>query len=140
MICPDQPLQSRSITERCNRYEVFILIVFHLLLVLVSYATPVQDFIGDNPCQCIIELSKALDQLDDMEDDWRRLWSELLKRPLNEEVVSQKKEGPTQYLLKRWCQAKPPCEATVGCLIQKLNSIHRNDVARIVEKYCKVEI
>ena len=88
----------------------------------------------------MIEMSKALDQLDDMEDDWRRLWSELLKRPLNEEVVSQKKEGPTQYLLKRWCQAKPPCEATVGHLIQKLNSIHRNDVARIVGKYCKVEI
>ena len=88
----------------------------------------------------MIEMSKALDQLDDMEDDWRRLWSELLKRPLNEEVVSQKKEGPSQYLLKRWCQANPPCEATVGRLTQKLNSIHRNDVARIVEKYCKVEI
>ena len=88
----------------------------------------------------MIEVSRALNQLDDMKDDWRRLWSELLNRPLNEEVVSQKKEGPIQYLLKRWCQAKPPRETTVGFLIQKLNSTHRNDVARIVEKYCKVEI
>ena len=83
-------------------------------------------------------MSKVLDQPDDMEDDWRQLWSELLNRPLNQESVRQKKGGPTQYLLKRWCQAKPPCEATLGCLIQKLNSIHRNDVARIVEKHCMV--
>ena len=109
-------------------------------LYIVSYATPVQDLIGDTPSQCIVDISKVLDQSDDMEDDWRRLWSELLNRPVYEEVVSEKEEGPTRYLLKRWCKAKPPHEATIGCLMQKLNSIHRNDVARIVEKYCKVSI
>ena len=110
-------------------------------ILLVFYETPVQDLIGDTPSRCIVEMSEVLDQPDDMEDDWRRLWSELLpNRPLNNEMVSQKEEGPTRYLLKRWCQAKPPCEATVGCLMQKFNSIHRNDVARIVGKYCKVNI
>ena len=106
----------------------------------MTYATPVQDLIGDTPSQCIVEMSKVLDQPDDMEDDWRRLWSELLNRPLKEEVVSQKKESPTQYLLKRWCQATPPSQASVRHLIEALNSIHRNDVARLVGKYCKVSI
>ena len=109
-----------------------------IFFVLVSYSTPVRGLVGDTPALCIVEVSMVLDQPDDMEDDWRRLWQELVNRPLNEEVVSQKKEGPTQYLLKRWCQATPPCEATVGRLIEKLNSIHRNDVAGIVEKHCKV--
>ena len=117
-----------------------VLSVCHVYLFVVSYATPVQDLIGDTPSQCIVEMSKVLDQRDDMEDDWRRLWSELLKRPLNEVVVSQKKEGPTQFLLKLWCRTKPPSQATVGHLIEALNSIYRNDIARIMEKYCKVGI
>ena len=100
---------------------------------------PVQDLIGDSPSQCIVEMSKILDQPDDIGDDWRRLWSELLNRPLNEDVVIQKKEGPTHFLLKVWCRSKPPSQATVGHLIQALNSIYRNDVARIVETCCKVQ-
>ena len=110
--------------------------VFFFLL--VSYATPVQDLIGGTPSHSILEMSNILDQLDETGDDWRRLWSELLYRPLNEEVVSQKKEGPTCFLLKLWCQSKPPSQTTVGHLIQALNSIYRNDVARIMGKYCKV--
>ena len=109
-------------------------------LLLVSYETPVQDLIGYTPSPCIVEISKVLDQHDDMEDDWRRLWSELLNRPLKEELVSQKKEGPTQFLLKLWCRTKPPSQTTVGHLIEALNSIYRNDVARILGKYCKVGI
>ena len=108
-------------------------------LILVSYSTPVEGLIGDTPSQCIVEMSKVLDQRDDMEDNWRRLWLELLNRPLKEEA-SQKKEGPTHFLLKLWCRTKPPSQATVGHLIQALNSIYRNDVARIVEKYCKVGV
>ena len=106
----------------------------------MSYATPVQDLIGDSPSQCVVEISRLLDQPDKMEDDWRRLWSELLNRPFNEEVVSQTEEGPTHFLLKLWCRMKPPSQVTVGHMIQALNSIYRNDVARIVEKYCKVGI
>ena len=85
-------------------------------------------------------MSKVLDQTDDMGDDWRRLWSELLDKPLNEEVASQKKEGPTHFVLKLWCRMKPPSQATVEHLVEALNSIQRNDVARIVQKYCKVVI
>ena len=58
----------------------------------MSYATPVQDLIGDSPSQCVVEISRVLDQPDKMEDDWRRVWSELLNRPFNEEVVSQTEE------------------------------------------------
>jgi hypothetical protein len=102
----------------------------------VSYSTPVQDLIGCIPAQCIVEMSKILDQPDDMEDDWRRLWSELLNRPVKE-VVSQKEEGPTRFLLTLWCRSNPPSEATIGHLIKALNAIYRNDVARMMEKYCK---
>ena len=109
-------------------------------LILVSYETPVQDLIGGPPSQCIVEMSKVLDQPDKMGDEWRRLWSEMLNRPFNEGVVSQTEEGPTHFLLKLWCRTKPPSQATVTHLIDALNSIYRNDVARIVEKYCKVGI
>jgi hypothetical protein len=101
----------------------------------VSYSTPVQDLIGCIPAQCIVEMSKILDQPDDMEDDWRRLWSELLNRPVKE-VVSQKEEGPTRFLLTLWCRANPPSQATVGHLIKALNAIYRNDVASLLEKVC----
>jgi hypothetical protein len=102
----------------------------------VSYSTPVKTLIGGTPSQCIVEMSSILDQADDMEDDWRRLWSELLNRPVKE-VVSQKEEGPTRFLLTLWCRSNPPSEATIGHLIKALNAIYRNDVARMMEKYCK---
>ena len=109
-------------------------------LFLVSYETPVQDLIGGPHSQCIVEMSKVLDRPDKMGDDWRRLWSELLNRPFNEEVVSRTEEGPTHFLLKLWCRTKPPSQATVAHLVEALNSMYRNDVARIVGKYCKVGI
>ena len=112
--------------------------MFHLFLILVSYKTPVQNLIGDAPSPCIVEISKVLNQADKMGDDWRRLWSELLNRPFNEEVVSQTEEGPTHFLLKLWCRTKSPSQATVAHLVEALNSIYRNDVARIMENYCKV--
>jgi hypothetical protein len=101
----------------------------------VSYSTPVKTLIGGTPSQCIVEMSSILDQADDMEDDWRRLWSELLNRPVKE-VVSQKEEGPTRFLLTLWCRANPPSQATVGHLIKALNAIYRNDVASLLEKVC----
>ena len=139
MISPDLPIRSDATRTTCNCFG-FVLCVFPIFFLLVSYATPVQDLIGDTPSQCILEMSKVLDQPDKMEDDWRRLWSELVNRPLQEEIVSQAEEGPTRFLLKLWCRAKPPSQATVGHLIQALNSIYRNDVARNVEKYCEVGI
>ena len=99
-----------------------------------------QDLIGDHPSQCTVEMSTILDQPDDVGDDWRRVWSELLDKPLNEEVASQKEEGPTCFVLKLWCRMKPPSQATVRHLVKALNSIERNDVARIVQKHCKVGI
>ena len=106
----------------------------------MSYETPVQDLIGDTPSQCIVEVAMVLDKPDKMGGDWRRLWSELLTRPCSEEFVSQTEESPTHFLLKLWCWTKPPSQATVAHLIKALNSFYRNDVARIVEKYCKVGI
>ena len=140
-----QYVQTGQLDQNLKQIDVILVkvgvsSVFHCFLLLVSYSTPVQDLIGDTdtPSQCIVELSKALDQCDDMKDDWRRLWSELLNRPIVEEVVNQKKEGPTRFLLKLWCRTKPPSQATVAHLIEALNSIYRNDIARIVENYCKV--
>ena len=106
----------------------------------MSYETPVQDLIGDTPSQCIVEVSKVLNKPDKMGGDWRRLWSELLSKPFNEEFVSQTEEGPTHFLLKLWCWTKPPSQATVAHLIKALNSICRNDITRILGGYCKVGI
>ena len=53
-----------------------VLDMFHLFFFLVSCATSVQKLIGG---QCIVEMLKVLDQQDDMEDDWQRLLSKLLK-------------------------------------------------------------
>ena len=139
MIYPDQPVGSGSTRNRCNCRESFVLNVVCIFLLLVSYATPVQDLIGHTPSQCIVEMSRVLNQPDEAGDNWQYLWSKLLERPFSEECVSQK-ECPTRFLLKLWCQMKPSSQTTVGHLIGALNSIYRNDVARIVDKYCKVGI
>jgi hypothetical protein len=105
----------------------------------VSYMTAVEDLIGDDPSQCIVDISRVLDQPDKMGDNWRRLWSKLLTRPVEEEVASQAEEGPTRFLLSLWCREKPPHQATVKHLIQALNSIYRNDVARTLENTARWE-
>lgn len=107
-------------------------------LLSVGHTTPVEKLIGDSPSPCIVEMSEMLDGDHEMRDDWRCLWSELLDRELNEEVARQTKEGPTRFVLKLWCQKTSPSEATIEHLITALNAMRRNDVARAVEKYCKV--
>ena len=106
--------------------------------VAVSYMAPVKSLISEPPASCLLEVSKLLDEEDDLGDDWRRLWSELLHRPLNEDVVRKKSVSPTLYVLKRWCMMKPSSEATITRLMTALNSIYRNDVACVLEAYCQV--
>ena len=105
------------------------------LHIVVSYDTPVESLIDEPTASCFLEVSKHLDEDDDLGDNWRRLWSELLNRPLNEDVVRKRSEGPTCFLLKQWCRMKPPSEATIGRLMKALNAIYRNDVARVLEKH-----
>ena len=88
-----------------------------------------KPLIGEPVARCLFEVSELLDKDDDLEDDWRRLWKELLVRPLNEIKVREKSKSPTLFLLNRWCKMKPPSEATIGQLIKALNAIYRNDVA-----------
>ena len=105
---------------------------------LVSYMTPVKSLIDEPTATCLLAVSKLLDEDDDLGDDWRRLWSELLNRPLNEDVVSKKCVSSTLYVLKRWCRMVIPNEATIGRLIKALSAIYRNDVACVLEEYCQV--
>ena len=100
--------------------------------------TPVEFLIDEPTATCLLAVSKLLDEDDDLGDDWRKLWSELLNRPLNEDVVSKKCVSPTLYVLKRWCMRVTPNEATIGRLIKALSAIYRNDVACVLEEYCQV--
>ena len=101
--------------------------------ILVSYNTPVKSLIHEPTANCLLAVSKL-----HLGDDWRRLWSELLDRPLNEDVVSKKCVSPTLYVLKRWCRMVIPNEATIERLIKALSAIYRNDVACVLEEYCQV--
>ena len=119
-------------------YYVVVLINDLLIFcILVSYMTPVKSLI-EPTATCMLAVSKLLDEDDDLGDDWRRLWSELLNRPLNEDVVSKKCVSPTLYVLKRWCRMVIPNGATLGRLIKALSAIYRNDVACVLEEYCQV--
>ena len=73
-----------------------------------------------------------------MEDDWRRLWSELIQRDLDVGMVKQQAESPTVFTLKRWCRMVPSESATIGKLIAALSAIYRNDVAEKLTEYVKV--
>lgn len=85
------------------------------------------------------EIAAILDQEDEMMgDDWRRLWKELIDRPLDETTVKAMKGHPTKFMLTLWCRTKKSTEATVERLIAALNAIYRNDVAEMVEKYVEV--
>lgn len=98
-----------------------------------------KQLIEDPVNPCIYELATALDKEDDdMGDDWRRLWSQLIDRPLKEIEVREKDRGPTRFLLKVWCRMKKSSEATIVHLSRALISIYRNDVAEILEKYTEV--
>ena len=108
------------------------------LHIVVSYDTPVESLIDEPTATCLLEVSKCLDEDDDLGDDWRRLWSELLNRPLNEDMVRKRGEGPTLFLLKRWCSMKPPSEATIGRLMKALNAIYRNNVARELQRHVDI--
>lgn len=83
-----------------------------------------KQLIEDPVNPCIYELATALDKEDDdMGDDWRRLWSQLIDRPLKEIEVREKDRGPTRFLLKVWCRMKKSSEATIVHLSRALISI-----------------
>ena len=119
--------------------NVFVMLESHAFVyVSVNYSTAVEALIKNPPHECILEVARLLDKPDEMGDDWRRLWSVLINRPLNESMVRARREGPTCFVLSRWCQMKPTSQATVERLIEALNDIFRNDVARCLEEYCQV--
>ncbi|XP_062504591.1 uncharacterized protein LOC134181346 isoform X1 [Corticium candelabrum] len=103
----------------------------------LSYATPVKFLTGNSTASCMLDVSKYLDEADDLGDDWRRLWKQLLERPLEEDVARKNSKSPTLYILRRWCRMKHPSEATIGQLMKALNAIYRNDVACVLEEYCQ---
>ena len=105
---------------------------------LGAYATPVEDLLGDPADPCILKIAELLDQTDDMGNDWRRLWSEILNRSPNDVTIYLKGEGPTLCLLKMWCKMKLTSAATIGQLIKALNKINRHDIVMVIEGYCKV--
>ncbi|XP_062512447.1 uncharacterized protein LOC134188266 [Corticium candelabrum] len=104
----------------------------------VNYSTPVEALIKNPPHECILEVARLLDKPDEMGNSWRRLWFVLIDRPFNESMFRAMREGPTCFVLTRWCQMKPTSQATVERLIKALNDIFRNDVARCLEEYCQV--
>ena len=105
----------------------------------MTYSSPIERLLVEPTEACLVEMAKVLDEEDDdMGDDWRRLWSELINRPLNETMVREKREGPTLFLLKMWCRMQSPSEATIKRLIEALNVIFRNDIARLLIACCEV--
>ena len=111
-----------------------------MAFIAVSSSSSVASLIEDPSVPYLHEVAKILDKIDIMGDNWRRLWSELLDRPLEEQLAMRHEKGPTMFTLMLWSCAKPPTEATVGQLIKALNAIYRNDVAGILEKHIKVRI
>lgn len=82
---------------------------------MLNYSSSIKSLIAEPVEECLIKIAKILDEDDPMGDDWRRLWSVLIDRPLSEPQVRSRKEGPTMFVLKTWCHMKPPAEATVTC-------------------------
>ena len=93
---------------------------------------------GSQPHECLLEVAGMMDEEDDMGDDWTRLWSELVHRPLDEAVAKRRPEGPTIYTLKLWVRGGNPSEATVGRLIKALSDVYRNDAAAVLKEYAQV--
>ena len=81
-----------------------------------------------------------MDKEDDMGDDWRKLWTDLVNRPLNEAVAQHRPEGPTIYTLKLWVRSGKRSQATVGRLIKALSDAYRNDAAEVLEEYAQVNM
>ena len=102
---------------------------------LISHLLP-----GSQPHECLLEIGALMDKEDAMGDDWRKLWTELVKRPLDEAVVKNQPEGPTIYTLKLWVRGSKVTEATVGKLINALSKAYRNDAAEVLEKYTQVSV
>ena len=113
--------------------------LFYFLIVTVTLATSVSQLLcGPQPHACLATVANLLDEEDPMEDDWRRLWNELIRRTLDVNVVKRQAESPTIFTLKRWCRMAPPESPTIGKLIAALSAIYRNDVAAKLTNYVKV--
>ena len=95
---------------------------------------------GPQPHECLLKIAAMMDEEDGMGDNWRKLWTELVKRPLNETIAKCQQEGPTIYTLKLWVRGGKPSEATVGRLIKALSAVYRNDAAAVLEEYAGVSV
>ena len=73
----------------------------------MTWSTPISHLLaGSPPHECFLKIAAMMDEEDAMGDDWRKLWSELVKQPLDEAVAKQNPEGPTIYTLKLWVKAQ----------------------------------
>ena len=112
-----------------------------LLYPTVTSSTLISHLVtGSQPHECLLKIAAMMDKEDAMGDDWRKLWSELVHRPLNETVVKHQPEGPTIYTLKLWVRGGKQSESTVGRLIKALSNVHRNDAAEVLEEYAQVSM
>ena len=106
----------------------------------MTLSTSVSKLLCDpQPHACLAKIASLLDEEDPMEDDWRRLWSELIRRDLNVDMVKQQGGSPTIFTLRRWCRMAPSESATIGTLVAALSSIYRNDMAEKLTEYVKVQ-
>ena len=93
---------------------------------------------GSQPHECLLDIADMMDKEDAIGDDWRKLWTDLVNRPLNEAVAQHRPERPTIYTLKLWVRSGKRSEATVGRLIKALSAVYRNDAAERLEEYVQV--
>ena len=109
------------------------------LFLTVTSSTLISHLLaGSQPHECLLKVASLMDKEDAMGDDWRKLWTELVKRPLNESVARHQPEGPTIYTLTLWVRGGKPSEVTVGRLIKALSAVYRNDTAAVLEEYAQV--
>ena len=92
----------------------------------------------EGPHECLVKVALRMDREDI--DDWQKLWSELVKQPMDEAVAKYHPEGPTIYTLKLWVKAVEPSETTVGRLIKALSAIYRNDAAEVLLECAQVSL
>ena len=125
----------------CKSCIVLLFQLMQLLFLTVTSSTLISHLLaGSQPHECLLKIAAMMDEEDDMGDDWRKLWTELVRRPLNESVAKCRQEGPTIYTLKLWVRRGKPSEATVGRLLKALSDVYRNDVAAVLEVYAQVGV
>ena len=125
----------------CFLLENLVIKSVFFVIGTVTLSTSVSKLLcGHRPHACLAKVAILLDVEDPMEDDWRRLWCDLIPgRQLDVDMVKSQGSSPTIFTLKRWCRMAPSESATIGTLVAALSSIYRNDVAEKLTEYVKVQ-